>query len=322
MESRELLKNIKAAEIRIADTKDEKLIVKGSAYVRNLSAEVEWEETNRDTGTLNKYNSIISSLGWQWERHWNVYTEAAPFGLMLSELFEFLRSCIACNANTHSFIRWGWDTKDFHLISMEPAGNHLWHRCLSTLCLETEIPGKVIEAAGEYAVKVISKWDDRIANDREPFFVKVNGKNYLNCDPLCARLMETGFGGTVGSSPRMKFNLFKYIKSLPVLLNIYRSKQEMKPLEEKLDAYLAELKQMNNLHTYPLLSKYYSLLLEYNIMLYALRHFLPFGKRKYDKLKVIVNSKHSRYRNIGEENEVIAFWEDSGEVINKKSLTK
>jgi len=267
MDSREMLNNVKAGGIKTADRGDETLVVIGNAFVRNLSAEVEWEERDRESGEMRKYNSIISILGWQWEKHWNVYTEEAPFGLMLSQLFEFLRSCIRCNGYTNSYIEWGWDTKEFYIISLRPAGKHLWHRCLSNICTgsigDSEHYSDIMENAGKNALQIISKWDNRVLKDNEPFFVIYEGVYYLNCDHVCSRLLETGIGGSIGNSPQIKFNLLRYLRSTPILLRIFNSRKELESIEEKFTGFSEELKRMNKTDVETrnnLLEKYYSYL--------------------------------------------------------------
>lgn len=206
MDSPEMLNNAKASDIKIAGPGDEKLVVKGNAFVRNLSAEVEWEEIDRESGEMRKYNSIISVLGWQWERHWNVYTEEAPFGLMLSELFSFLRSCIAVNDNVPSYINWGWDAKDFYIINMQPVYDHLWHRCLAEISVQEYNRNDTI-------ISNIPKWDSLFFDKNEPLFIIKNDRIFLNADIVCLILKMTGIGGRIANSPKIKFNLIQYIKS-------------------------------------------------------------------------------------------------------------
>ncbi len=206
MNSREMLNNAQSAGIKISDADNRRLIVKGNAHGRNLSAEVEWEEIDREAGGMRKYNSIISVLGWQWERHWNVYTEEAPFGLMLSELFSFLRSCIAVNDNIPSYIKWGWDAKDFYLINMQPVYDRLWHRCLAEISVQEYNRNHTI-------INNIPKWDSQFLDKNEPLFILKNDRIFLNADIVCLILKMTGIGGRIGNSPRIKFNLIQYIKS-------------------------------------------------------------------------------------------------------------
>ena len=224
-----MIGNAREAGILIASGAEKKLSVRGTAFVRKISCEVEWEETNRETGELKKYSSVISSLGWQWERHWNVYTEEAPFGLMLSQLFDFLRSCIACNSYFHSYIEWGWDETEFYLISIKPAGDHRWHRCLYGKYSASE-PVRINSRVDG----IVAGWSKDLVEDKEKLFVKYEDAYRLNCDYICAKRFELGIGGGIAGSPHVRPGLAKRIRYLPALLKIYRSRKELRSIIDQI----------------------------------------------------------------------------------------
>ncbi len=186
-------------------------LVKGKSYTRTLSSDIEWEEPGINNSDKKKSSrSIISSLGWQWEKHWNVYTEAAPFGLMLSMLNEFLIECIRIFHYRPMYIEWAWDGEEYSLTNIYPADDYRFLRAVGN-----EIESEV----GNDIWNILSLLDRNIMRLNEPYLIQ-NRNSHLNLDALYACANELGIRRKFVESFETKFDLFRYLKSLPKILSL------------------------------------------------------------------------------------------------------
>lgn len=288
--------------IILSESRTNPLRAKGNAYVRNLSCEIEWEEEDRETpGQWKKFNSIISSLGWQWESHWNVYTEDAPFGLMLSMLAEYLQKCIEKFHYIHSYIEWEWDGVNFYISKINPAQDHAFHRCLVSqgtrklLLIENDYLYDYIRPlVSPYICTVYTPWDIKALEDNEPFLVYYENTPCLNADLILSRYNNTGFPGKCGSSPLIKFKLIKFIRSFPVFFKIYRSKKYFKDLENDFYRFRSVLnkRSINEPELLNLFQRYYLYIMRGRLVYFSLLKFLPGMRANYEKRYNKFESEH------------------------------
>jgi hypothetical protein len=326
--------------IKLSIERANTLRAKGNAYVRNLSCEIEWEEEDRENpGLWKKFNSIISSLGWQWESHWNVYTEDAPFGLMLSMLAEHLQKCIEKFHYIHSYIEWEWDGINFYISKIAPAGGHAFHRCLISqgtkklLLMEDAYIYDYVRVIVSHSIgTVYSSWDTSALKDNEPFMIYHNNTPCLNADLILSRYNNTGFPGKCGSSPLIKFKLIKFIRSFPVFFKIYRSKKYFKDLENDFYRFRSVLnkRSINEPELLNLFQRYYLYIMRGRLVYFSLLKFLPGMRANYEKRYKKFESEHlilsnefirklsafnPEWKQKMSYNKLKAFWQDTGKSV-------
>lgn len=212
--------------------------VSGVAFVRNISCEIEWVEghlENLVSGKAKPFRAIVSDMKGEWQKNWNMYVEDAPFVLMLFDLTEFLNKCISVFQYQHSDIEWAWDGESFYMLQIRPVTSYNWHRALTSANLDEILPkqvSKIMDHAQVGAASSISKiyalWYPKILEVNEPFTVLYENASYINLDlymamfkrwGLPSKLLSKDIGGT---TPELKFNLFRAIKSIPLFYKMIR----------------------------------------------------------------------------------------------------
>lgn len=181
-------------------------LVKGHSYTRYLSCDIGWEEP--DVSNPKKKissRSIISSLGWQWEKHWNVYTEEAPFGLMLSVLNEFLIDCIRIFHYRPMYIEWFWDGEDYFVSKIKPADEYPFSRAVQ----ENSFP-----EAGSEAWNIVSLFNKNVMMLNEPLNISSGNSTHANLDVLYYCYKDLGIKGNFTDEFEVKFDLLRYLNSL------------------------------------------------------------------------------------------------------------
>lgn len=303
------LKLAELAGISMSAGRETPLRAKGKAYIRNLSCEIEWEDEDRDNpGNWKRFTSIISPLGWQWESHWNVYTEDAPFGLMLSMLTEYLQGCIEKFHYMHSRVEWEWDGSNFFISKVSPAYEHKFHRCLVgqgtrkiLLSDDEKLYDYVREKVTRNICTVYSSWDSKALEDNEPFIVYHKDTPCINADVILSRYNNTGYPGKCGSSPLIRFRLFKFLRSLPAFYKLYRSKRYFKDVIENYDAFRNELKIINSSSPDPgndlirLFERYYLYLMRGRLIYFSLLKYVPGMRANYEKDYKKLEREHIKF---------------------------
>lgn len=213
-------------------------IVSGVAFVRNISCEIEWVEGHLEelvSGKKKPFRAVVSEMKGEWQKNWNMYVEDAPFVLMLSDLAEFLKKCISVFQYRHSDIEWAWDGEKYYMLQIRPVTSYNWHRALTSANLDEILPkqvSKIMDHAQVGAASSISRiyalWYPEVLEDNEPFTVLYENASYINLDlymamfkrwGLPSKLLSKDIGGT---TPELKFNLFRAVKSIPLFYKMIR----------------------------------------------------------------------------------------------------
>ena len=236
--------------------------VSGDAYVRKLSYEVSWvhgslEDFKHDSHP--KFRSVVSPLGWQWQKNWNLNAEDTPFILLLSELVTFLKECLKGANYEHSYIEWKWDGKDFFLQSISPAPqDYKWLRYISSAGIEAALPERmnkltehILRKTSPKISQIFSLWDSAVDEENEPYLVVYEDSFYANTDLIFSRIKNLGisskqYSETLGNeAPYIKSKLARFIKNFPVRIKMNSvSKEVVAQIPNKLDVFNSKLEKI------------------------------------------------------------------------------
>ncbi len=229
--------------------------ISGVAFVRWVSAEIEWVEGHLEglvSGTLDPKRVTLSKLGGDWQVGG---TDNLPNGFSLQSLWTFLQTCIRTFHYAHSDIEWAWDGQQFWMLQIRPVTSYTWRRSLSSANLNEILPAQVsriMEHAQRRASLSIGRlyglWDKRNLRDNEPFTQLSDDASYLNLDLFLARFHDWGLPSQMianeigGAAPKMDFSILRFLKSIPTFLRMQRkTRQEILRTFTQLQAFDAEL---------------------------------------------------------------------------------
>lgn len=198
------LELVRLSGIKVSDGKE--YLVKGKAYTRTLSSDIEWDEPNvNDPDKRVSSRSIISVLGWQWEKHWNVYTEEAPFGLMLSVLNEFLIECIRIFHYRPMCIEWSWNGEEYFISKIKPADEFSFSRTVKE---------NSFSEAGNEVWSIFALFNRNVMMLNEPVNIMFNKSMNTNLDVFYYCCKDLGLKGNFTDNFEVKFDFFRYLNSL------------------------------------------------------------------------------------------------------------
>lgn len=313
----------KIFEVFSSDTEMDEVIVQeflepkvsGVAFVRNISCEIEWVDGHLEdlvSGKKKPFRAIVSDMKGEWQKNWNMYVEEAPFVLMLSDLAEFLNKCIGVFQYQHSDIEWAWDGEYYYMLQIRPVTSYNWHRALTSANLDEILPkqvSKIMDYAQVGAASSISRiyalWYPKILEVNEPFTVLYENASYINLDlymamfkrwGLPSKLLSKDIGGT---TPELKFNLFRAVKSIPLFYKMIRvTRKYILSIDKHIKEFERELLsiQTNDEDKYVnWFVRYYMFIVRTNIIIKAANassrgSFLHGKNKMYSKLDR--NAKH------------------------------
>jgi pimeloyl-ACP methyl ester carboxylesterase len=229
--------------------------VSGVAFVRWVSAEIEWVDGHLEglvSGTLDPKRVTLSKLGGDWQVGGK---GNLPNGFDLQALWAFLQTCIRTFHYAHSDIEWAWDGQQFWMLQIRPVTAYTWRRSLSSANLNEILPAQVsrlMEHAQRRASLSIGRlyglWDKRNLRDNEPFTQLSDDASYLNLDLFLARFHDWGLPSQMianeigGAAPKMAFSILRFLKSIPTFLRMQRrTRKEILRTYSQLQAFDAEL---------------------------------------------------------------------------------
>ncbi|MBL0015858.1 MAG: alpha/beta fold hydrolase [Bacteroidetes bacterium] len=283
--------------------------ISGVAFVRWVSAEIEWVEGHLEglvSGTLDPKRVTLSKLGGDWQVGGK---ENLPNGFDLQALWTFLQTCIRTFHYAHSDIEWAWDGQQFWMLQIRPVTSYTWRRSLSSANLDEILPAqvsRVMEHAQRRASLSIGRlyglWDKRNLRDNEPFTQLSDDASYLNLDLFLARFHDWGLPSQMianeigGAAPRMDFSILRFLKSIPTFLRMQRkTRQEILRTFTQLQAFDAELATLEAQGNEDALAnwfvRYYVFIVRQNMVINAclssaMGNFLGRPKTVYAKLKI------------------------------------
>lgn len=203
-------------------------LVSGVAFVRHISAEIEWVEGHLENlleGTRSGNRLIVSKMGGEWELASDRQLAA---GLTRQRLEAFLQAAIRRFHYVHADIEWAWDGKELYLLQLRPVTAYGWRRCLTSANLDEILPPQVSRAmeegqrhAAPYIGTVMSRWDTRVLNDNEPFTATYADASYINSDVFLSRFRDWGLPSSMyaqeigGAVPHVPFRLGRFLRNLP-----------------------------------------------------------------------------------------------------------
>lgn len=200
--------------------------ISGIAYVRKSGSEIKWTEgipENLSNPSNKFYYSILSNLGYQWQKNWNLNAEEIPFTLILSELNYFLENCISKFNYEPSFIEWVWDEVNFYLINIKPDNDYSFRRLLADANLfnffDTDKINLNTNEINKTAKEILTQTDKKLLSYNEPLLVLSQEKVFLNLDFFYVILNHYGLTGknlnnVDNSFPVLKFKLIKYFSGI------------------------------------------------------------------------------------------------------------
>lgn len=224
-----------------------KPVISGVAFVRYLSAEIEWVNghlANLAEGTATPQRVILSRLN----KSWQLGEFKTVAGLTQSMLWDFLQRVIATFHYVAGDIEWAWDGKQLWLFQYRPITTYDWQRHLTTANIEEILPpqpSQLVHYAqhrtSNYVAHVMGRWDSNIFNQNEPFTTHFAGATYINNDLFLAQLYRFGLPSQLyatevgGSVPKFTFHLGRFLLSIPnLLLMLFRSRSQLRTLQKQL----------------------------------------------------------------------------------------
>ncbi|MBE2256666.1 MAG: hypothetical protein IAE65_10745 [Ignavibacteria bacterium] len=200
--------------------------ISGIAFVRKSGCEIKWTEGLPEK-LINPgdklYCSILSNLGYQWQKNWNLNAEEIPFTLILSELNYFLESCISKFNYEPAYIEWVWDEVNFYLINIKPDNDYSFRRLLANTDLFNFFDSDKIKInsneINNTAKEILTQTDKTLLSYNEPLLVLHDEKVFLNLDFFYVILNHYGLTGKNlnffdNSLPVLKFKLIKYLSGI------------------------------------------------------------------------------------------------------------
>ena len=261
-------KNEVVAKVQRLLTEVEEVIVQqfvtarysGVAFVRNISAEVEMVAGDLEqlvSGVAEPQRFILTKM----DKPWQLQPENLPKDFPLAKLRGFLRKCIAAFHYAPADIEWAWDGQKFYLLQTRPVTTYLWRRCLTSANIDELLPpqvSRVMEYAQQRASLSISRayslWDSRSLEDAEPFTVTYEGASYINMDNFLSRFRDWGLPSQLiadeigGSLPRMPFRPLRFLRSIPIFLNmLWKSRTHLPGVESGLRQFEWEFEQLEKI---------------------------------------------------------------------------
>jgi len=236
-------------------------VISGVAFVRSVSLEIDFVEGHLEefiSGKAQPHSFTVSKMGKDWEiplsQEGKALLQSKKFPL--AKLIKFLQKTIQAFHYQPSDIEWAWDGYQFHLLQIRPVTQYLWRRSLTSANMDEILP-KQVSRLMEYAQRraalsigrIYSLWDTRVLNDNEPFScVAADNASYINSDLFLARFKDWGLPGSLyakeigGAVPHLPFNLWKFIKNIPVFLAMQSvSRKRMLGIEKEMQDFEKEL---------------------------------------------------------------------------------
>lgn len=231
----------------------------GVAFVRPLSAQIEWVEGHLEglvDGTASPSQLLLSRMGGGWG--------AEPKPVKLSpdarspsqtRLWDFLQAIVAAFHQAHLDIEWAWDGEQFWMLQARPVTVYPWQRWLTSANIDEilpEYPSRWMEMAQRGAASsiphVYARWDTRVLDDNEKFSALYQDASYINSDLFLARMFDWGMDGAQyarevgGSTPAMPKRPLRWLRSIPVFIRmLFASRQAINQLDKGLAQWQAEL---------------------------------------------------------------------------------
>lgn len=229
-------------------------VCSGVAYVRHLSAEIEWTPGHLECITDGKTNPeqvILSRLPDAWRQN-----RFAKFkGLTEQKLWMFFQKVVHIFHYSHCDIEWAWDGHNLQLLQVRPVTSHNWKRHLTAANISEILPSQpsyLMEYAQRRAAQsipaILARWDSRVLEDNEPFTALYADASYINQDLFLARLADWGLsekryvGELGGAAPALHFHPLRLVKNLGVFRRmLFQSRQAVENLETELQRFDAQL---------------------------------------------------------------------------------
>lgn len=234
--------------------------VAGVAFVRYLSAEVEWVEGHPGElleGTVSGKSFTYSFMGGDWGKPLS-QLPGLPYGCSSVKLIHFLQKVIRLFHYQHADIEWAWDGRQFWLFQIRPVTSFDWQRCLTSANLDEILPkqvSRVMENAQRLAAphigKVMGRWDTRVFRDNEPFTTTYADASYINSDLFLARFSDWGLPSSMyareigGAVPPLPFRPARFIRNLPVFIRMgFAGRHAIAEIYPSLKRWEAELERI------------------------------------------------------------------------------
>lgn len=231
-----------------------KPVISGVAFVRYLSAEIEWVNGHLASlaeGTATPQRVILSRLSESWQSGEFQTTS----GLTQAMLWDFLQQVIATFHYVAGDIEWAWDGKQLWLFQYRPITEYDWQRHLTTANIEEILPPQpsyLVHYAqyrtAYYVAHILGRWDSAIFNQNEPFTTHFAGATYINNDLFLAQLYRFGLPSQLyaaevgGAVPKFRFHLGRFLLAIPnLLLMLFQSRSQLRTLPKQLAQFDAEL---------------------------------------------------------------------------------
>lgn len=229
--------------------------VSGVAFVRPLSAEIEWVPGHLNSlvqGQETPQRAVLSKLGGPWQ---DLANDLSTYGMDLIACWRFLQSVVDTFHQAHLDIEWAWDGERFYLFQLRPVTEYTWRRSLTGANISEILPASPsrlvehIQRQASFSIpRIYALWDKNVLQDNEPFTCTYDNASYINTDAFLARLHQWGLPGKWytqmigGTAPELKMNVIRFINSVPVFIQMSRtSRRTLLSVYRQLDVYSAEL---------------------------------------------------------------------------------
>lgn len=231
--------------------------VSGIAFVRRMSAEIEWVDGHLEglaDGRVEPRRAVLSTVG----AAWRVGRFEAAHGLTEKALWHFLQEVLHVFHYVHGDIEWAWDGRRLWLLQYRPVTGYGWRRHLSSANIAEILPSqpsRLIEyaqrRAATSAAAVQARWDPAVLELNEPFLSTFEDATYFNNDAFISRLSAWGvssrrFADEVGGTvPRLGWRPWRLLLALPIFVRmLFRSRAALKPLGARLRDFDDELERL------------------------------------------------------------------------------
>lgn len=235
-------------------------MVSGVAFCRWISMEIEYVSGHMEdyiSGKVTPYRAIMAKMNGEWASPPEPLPDHSDFPF--DQLEAFLRQCLQAFHYHPSDIEWAWDGRQFYLLQLRPVTTYDWRRCLTSANLDELLPSKVsriMEHGQRRAALSIGRlyaiWDPQVLNDHEPFTAISEDASYINADLILSRLYSWGMPSQIlaseigGAVPTFGFNLFRFLRSLPVLLRMhFLARRRIRAIENGLEHFEQELSEIS-----------------------------------------------------------------------------
>lgn len=233
-------------------------VLSGIAFVRNLSAEIEWVDGHLESladGRTTPQRAVISRLG----DAWSGSSFIPSSGLDQAMLMTFLGKVLRVFHYVHGDIEWAWDGSQLWLLQYRPVTTYHWRRHLTAANIGEILPPRpsrlidhALDRIANTVPAVMARWDTRVLEDSEPFTARYDGALYINNDSMLARLKDWGLPFTRytdeigGGAPASSWHIGKLLASLPLFWRMQKkSRAHLIGIEPGLRRFDAELRELS-----------------------------------------------------------------------------